>query len=355
MLSLCILSHKFGNAVLVLALLNVGALSNVATKAAVAQEQKVVLAPLRLFAPSGEPVKNAVVSISYSNDKSYGSALGKTDAEGRLDFSQATPDDKWNLTLWVEGIGFANLKDFQFTSILTAANTVRLQRGVDFEVKCVENTTPVKPLGDVTMALQRLHVENGTVPIEVVLYGAETYFVRTRDGDGIGKFTAVPPGTYILKTGIIDAFVPFAEAVEVDGKSEKTVVLNREQTASLLLKVVDSKNQPVVSRTFSLQTNYAPKGESGQLFTKKRISIEEAVQWNQNLRGWIQGYPLPRRTFVTDEKGEATIYPIGSGRWQLALFPEKSTSEDSISKEATVTAASGTTESVALQLKPDVN
>ena len=354
MLSLRILKRKFRNTAFALTLLNIGALSNVATKAAVAQEQKVALAPLRLFAPSGEPVKNAVVSISYSNDKSYGSALGKTDAEGRLDFSQATPGGKWNLTLWVEGVGFANVKDFQFTPIPTAANSVRLQRGVDFEVRCVENTKPAKPLGNVTMMLQRLNVENGTIAIEE-LSGAESYYAQTRDGDGIGRFAAVPAGTYILKTGAADAFVPFAEAVEVNGTSEKTVVLNRESTASILLKVVDSENQPVVGRTFSLRTNYAAQGDSAQLFEKKRISVAEAVQWNRDFRAWFRGYPLPSRTFVTNEKGEATIYPIGSGCWQLALFSENSTSEDSISKEATVTAASGTTESVALQLKPDVN
>ena len=354
MLSLCILSHRFRNAVLVLALLNVGALSNVTTKAAVAQEQRVALAPLRLFAPNGEPVKNAVVSISYSNNRSYGSAFGKTDAEGRLDFSQATPDDKWDLTLWIEGVGFANVKDFQFTSVPTAANSVRLQRGVDFQVRCVENTNPAKPLGNIMMMLQKLNVEDGTVPIEE-LSGAENYYVQTRDGDGIGKFAAVPAGTYILKTGAADAFVPFAEAVEVDGKSERTVVLNRESTASIILQVVDSNDQPVVGRTFSLRTNYAAQGDSNQLFEKKRISVAEVVQWNQDFRAWLHGYPLSLRTFVTDEKGEATIYPIGSGRWQLALFAENSTSENSISNEATVTVASATTETVVLQLKTKVD
>ena len=354
MLSLRILNRKFCNVAFALALLNVVALSNVATKAAVAQEQKVALAPLKLFAPNGEPVKNAVISISFSNDRSYGSALGKTDDEGRLDFSQATPDGKWNLTLWVEGVGSAVIKEFQFTAIPTTANSVRLQRGVDYEVRCVENTTPAKPLGNITMVLQRLHVENGTVPIEE-LNGAENYSVRTRDGDGISRFAAVPQGTYILKTGANDAFVPFAEAVEVDGKLGKDVVLSREQTASLLLKVVDTEDQPVVGKTFSLRTNYAPKGESMQLFEKKRISLAEAVQWNQEFRAWLHGYPLPRRTFVTNENGEATIYPVGNGLWKFSLYPENSTSEKSISDEATVTVASGTTETVVLQLKTKVD
>ena len=259
-----------------------------------------------------------------------------------------------DLTLWVEGIGFANVKDFQFTPIPTAANNVRLQRGVDFQVQCVENTKLAKPLGNIMMMLHKLDVEDGKVAIEE-LSGGENYYAQTRDGDGIGKFAAVPAGTYILKTGAVDAFVPFAEAVEVDGKLETTVVLNREATASILLKVVGSKDQPVAGRTFSLRTNYAAQGDSAQLFEKKRISVAEAVQWNQDFRAWLHGYPLPLRTFVTDEKGEATIYPIGSGRWQLALFPENSTSDDSISNEATVTVASATTETVVLQLKTKVD
>ena len=359
MTSLRDIKRKIRTSALALLLLSAATLLNAAPKHAWAQKQEQrVVVPFLLLTPDGVPLRNASIMVAYKaqlpDSTRSGTGIYQTDDKGQLEFPDAVPNSNWEFTFWMEGVGFETVKDLKIAQSPTEAKTVHLQSGVTFRVRCAENTRPVpKPLGNISMILQRLDVEDGTIEN---VNGYEFYRAQTSDGDGIAEFAAVPQGTYILKTGRNYGFDSFAEAVEVDGSYEKAVFLDRAFTAGIQLKVVDSDNQPVVDKTFSLRTNYAPKSDSMQLSEKKRVSVAEAVQWNKELRFWPNGYPLPLRNFRTNEKGEATIYPMDVGRWKLALFATNPQQQkDSISEENTILVSSGITRLVVLKLKPNAN
>lgn len=359
MASLRDIKRKTRSAVFALTLCGVASLTSVAAQPVWAQEQKINV-PFIVLAPDGAPIENASIKVAYKaqlpDSTRSGTRAYSTDGKGQLEFLDAVPNSSWEFTFWLEGVGFATVKDYKIAQAPTDAKTVRLQPGKTLKVRCVERVGEnLKPLGSIRVIARHLDLQNGTIA-SGDLVGYEWYYARSRDGDGICEFAGIPQGTYILQTGDNAAFNSSVGVVQL-GKtsSEETVVLSRGFNSTINLKITDSDNQPIVGKTFRLRTDYAPEQDS-QLYAKERLSAAEVAQWFKNNRSSPSSYPFLERTFQTGANGEAAIYPMEAGRWRLSLIGKESDSDnDTISNRVFVELANGETKSAILQLKPNVN
>ena len=341
-----------------LLLLSVAWVANVLPKPAHAQEQKGEFT-FSLLAPDGTPVADSAVDISFQAElqevRQSGSREAKTDDKGTLRFLDATFGGKYELNFWVHGVGFATLQNFQSAKAQDQPKIVRLSPGVTLRVLCVEATTGApKPLGNILVLAQHLNVQDGTIP-QNDLSGGSSYKSLSRDGSGIVEFEGIPPGTYILRAGNNLGYEGFARLLEIGESAPlETVMLGKAQNSAVTLNVVDANDKPVRGQEFGLRTSYAPLSDEMKLSGKERIPVAESLQWYQDLRFSPGGYPLRFRVLQTDEAGQVTIYPMGSGRWKLALVSRGSTYDNAVlSDEITVKVSNGATTSATLKLKPN--
>lgn len=252
----------------------------------------------RLLAPNGEPVamRRMSASIIVRGDLGRIYLNSRTDAEGKIQLKGPAHPTLATVYVRVDGVGCTLRREIAFEKNDFDIFDLTLQPGNTLQVSAHENTTDGQKgrvIGAASIQLQ-IHdaIEAGgdrddqqANPIYVPVRE------HTLDGDGIGTVKHLVPGRYTI---LIDSLDYHRVRQEVEIKDRQTtavdVSLERAVLTDLKVTLLYPDGTPLANTEWSVE-----------------IVPADASPYTG---------PTTRR-FVTNEKGEATLYPVRAGIYNL--------------------------------------
>lgn len=320
--------------------------------------EQLVNLQLRLLDSSGKSMPETRVSLRLQGQGVAGQRFPRpqTDREGRLTIKDLIPGS-YLLQAVVPGSGYALIPQIEIGPGGVERAEVRLQPGGTLRVLAREDNPGGTPLGGVQL-LTAYRVGEATPPDAgasgqpVLDFSLSTLYsmhlenggLFTRDGDGRHEISDLPSGTYALRVNLPGYDAPPLQQVSVQTG----------ETTEVIVPLTRRAPHGTVRVRLKTQAGGVPQRRDWDLlFSPLDVSREEGAAVPLPPGG---GDPRPVRTGFSrrirlDDKGEARLYPVPYGRWQVR--PALPRSQGAPSPPETVTIEVSEREAgVALTVRP---
>jgi hypothetical protein len=279
------------------------------------------LTNIRIFDPSGQPLKSTPITISLNSQSSSSSSSGSsTDESGGVTLLNFKFGN-YSIYVQVENVGYAYVANANVQPAGARPINLRLQRGETLRVYAKEalalagrkKQTTEYPIGGARVTLALLPPEqpaavapdtagHGTDESAVVPQENRGFSIpaqgTTYDGTGMAVISNIPPGRYAVTVTVLGDYVPATEQVEVTHGSpaELAVYVERASVGGLQVTLQDESGKPLRNKEVSLRVD-SSTGE-------------------QNITNDASGV----RYAHTDAKGTMLLYPLRAGRYTLTAW-----------------------------------